>query len=73
MPPPENSRIYFDFGTEELDGRYEPHQELIDAMMHELGYETGINWQTLKFEGAGHNEPAWRERLDIPLKFLLER
>ena len=72
MPTPGSGRIYFDFGTEELDGRYEPHQILIDDMMRGLGYKHGKNWETRKFEGAGHNEPAWRARVDIPLKFLLQ-
>jgi len=71
LPPPGNARFYFDFGTEELDGRYEPHQQLIDEMLRGLGYTRGDNWVTLKFEGAGHSEVAWRARADIPLEFLL--
>ena len=72
MPPPEATRFYFDFGTEELDGLYEPHQRLIDDMMRRLGYTEGENWVTLKFEGAGHSEVAWNERVHIPLEFLLQ-
>ena len=71
MPNPDTSRFYFDFGTEELDGNYEPHQALIDELMRELGYEKGENWVTNKFEGAGHSEVYWRERVHIPLEFLL--
>jgi predicted alpha/beta superfamily hydrolase len=71
MPAPDDARFYFDFGTEELDGLYEPHQQLIDAMMRRLGYTEGKNWVTLKFEGAGHSEVAWNERVHIPLEFLL--
>ena len=71
MPAPGKHRIYFDFGTEELDGQYEPHQQLIDDMMTELGYQQGEEWVTRKFEGAGHSEKYWRERLHIPLAFLL--
>jgi glycosidase/predicted alpha/beta superfamily hydrolase len=71
MPAPEAARFYFDFGTRELDGLYEPHQELIDDMMRRLGYSEGENWVTLKFEGAGHSEIAWNERVHIPLEFLL--
>jgi len=29
------------------------------------------NWITKKFEGADHSEKAWRERLDVPLVFLM--
>jgi oligosaccharide 4-alpha-D-glucosyltransferase len=71
IPPPGKHRIYFDFGTEELDAQYEPHQVKVDEIMRELGYEQGPLWQTRKFEGAGHNEPAWNARVHIPLTFLL--
>jgi predicted alpha/beta superfamily hydrolase len=71
MPAPGDHRVYFDFGSEELDGRYEPHQHLIDAMMADLGYRPGHDWVTRKFDGAGHSEKDWRERLHIPLGFLL--
>ena len=64
-------RFYFDFGTEELDGQYEPHQRLVDRAFYERGYIGGENYASARFEGAGHNEGAWRERLDIPLRFLL--
>lgn len=71
MPEPGRHRFYFDYGTEELDGRYEPHQQRIDAMMADLGYSQGDDWVTRKFEGAGHSEKYWRERVHIPLRFLL--
>jgi predicted alpha/beta superfamily hydrolase len=71
IPAPGKHRIYFDFGTEELDSEYEPHQKAVDDVMLELGYEQSSTWQTHKIEGAGHNEGAWNERAHIPLKFLL--
>ena len=71
LPPPGSHKLYFDFGTEELDSDYEPHQDAVDNVMRELGYEQGPSWQTRKFEGAGHNEGAWQERAHVPLKFLL--
>ena len=71
LPPPGSHKIYYDFGTEELDSEYEPHQEAVDRVMRDIGYEPGLLWQTRKFEGAGHNEGAWRERAHIPLIFLL--
>jgi len=39
--------------------------------MIELGYASGVDWQTRKFEGAGHSEIYWNQRIQIPLKFLL--
>jgi hypothetical protein len=73
MPPPDSARVYFDFGSEELDGNYEPHQRLIDDMMQRLGYSEGENWVTRSFEGAGHSEIYWNERVAIPLTFLLQQ
>ena len=71
MPAPGAHRIYFDFGTEELDARYEPHQIRVDAMMRELGFREGEDWVTRKFDGAGHAERYWRDRLEISLSFVL--
>ncbi len=71
VPAAGRHRFYFDFGTEELDGRYEPHQRLVDRVFYERGYIGGDDFASLRFEGAGHNEVAWRERLEVPLTFLL--
>ena len=71
LPTPGAHRIYFDFGTAELDAQYEPHQRQIDAVMRDIGYQPGSLWQTRKFEGAGHNEGAWNARVHVPLTFLL--
>jgi predicted alpha/beta superfamily hydrolase len=71
MPAPGNHKIYFDFGTETLDARYELHQNVMDSVMQSMGYKPGINWMTRKFEGDAHNEEAWRNRFIIPLRFLL--
>jgi hypothetical protein len=35
------------------------------------GYTQGIDWLTKQFAGAEHPERAWRERVHIPLRFLL--
>jgi enterochelin esterase-like enzyme len=34
------------------------------------GLERGRNFVVHKFEGADHNEAAWRARLDTPMEFL---
>ena len=64
-------RIYFDFGTATLDAQYAPFQTAMDAHMVAAGYRRGVDWLTLKFEGAEHMEAAWRARVDTPLRFLL--
>lgn len=71
LPDPGSHKIYFDFGTETLDARYELHQNVMDSVMRSMGYEQGINWMTRKFEGDAHNEEAWRKRFTVPLRFLL--
>jgi len=71
LPAPGTHRIYFDYGTETLDAQYEPYQARMDGHMEVAGYRRGVDWETLKFEGAEHSEVSWRERADIPLAFLL--
>ncbi len=63
-------RVYFDHGTETLDADYAPYQRSMDEVMRRHGY-TDSDWVTRRFEGANHSPQAWRERLHIPLKFLL--
>ena len=71
LPAPGTHRIYFDYGTETLDAQYEPYQARMHGHMEAAGYRRGVDWETLKFEGAEHSEVSWRERADIPLAFLL--
>jgi len=71
LPDPKTHRIYFDFGTETTDGKYEPLQQQVDAQMKAAGYAEGTNWITKSFPGEPHSERAWRQRVDIPLQFLL--
>jgi predicted alpha/beta superfamily hydrolase len=71
LPEPGSHRLYFDYGTATLDAEYEPYQNRMDAWLQQAGFQLGKNWITQKFEGAEHNEAAWRARVHIPLKFLL--
>ena len=64
-------RVYFDHGTETYDANYGPYQGKMDEVMRRHGYTAGDDWTTLRFEGADHSPRAWRERLHIPIKFLL--
>ena len=72
LPDPSDHKLYFDFGTETLDSEYEPYQRRMDEHLRRAGYRENVNWVTLKFEGAEHSERSWRERVHIPLKFLLK-
>jgi predicted alpha/beta superfamily hydrolase len=71
LPSPSRHRIYFDYGTEGIDAAYEPFQQRMDGRMRAAGYRDGHDWQTLRFDGADHNEAAWRDRIHVPLAFLL--
>lgn len=71
LPKPGEHRLYFDFGTATLDADYEPYQRRMDEVMRQLGYAEGPQWVTKKYPGAEHSEKSWRERADVPLRFLL--
>ena len=73
LPKSGTHRLYFDFGTATLDATYEPHQRRMDAALRALGYKEGKDWITQKFAGAEHSEKSWRERVELPLRFLLGR
>jgi enterochelin esterase-like enzyme len=72
LPSPETHKIYFDHGTATLDAMYPPLQAEVDVIMKDKGFDED-SWLTLKFEGADHSENAWRERLHLPLTFLLSQ
>ncbi|QXD15332.1 alpha/beta hydrolase [Rhodocaloribacter litoris] len=71
LPDPRNHRVYFDYGVEAHIGSYEHLQRQVDAILRKGGYERDVNWLTERFPGAPHSEAAWRERVDVPLRFLL--
>jgi predicted alpha/beta superfamily hydrolase len=71
LPQPGYHRLYFDHGTEMLDALYQPYQNKVDDLIRSKGYQAELDWVTRRFEGAVHNEQAWRDRIDIPLTFLL--
>jgi predicted alpha/beta superfamily hydrolase len=66
-------RFYFDHGTATLDAGYAPYQLRMDRVLQDAGWRPGRDWMSREFPGAEHNERAWRDRLDVPLRFLLGR
>ena len=70
LPNPNTHKIYFDYGDQTLDALYPPLQKKVDELMQEKGFEAS-NWSTQFFPGKDHSEKSWKERLDIPLQFLL--
>ncbi len=72
LPNPKNHKIYFDYGDQTLDVMYKPLQQKVDLVMKEKEF-TSKNWMTKYFPGKDHSEKSWKERLDIPLEFLLKK
>jgi enterochelin esterase-like enzyme len=68
---PDAQRIWFDHGTENLDGYYAPYQDAVIENMAGLGFEAGANMAVTVYDGADHNEASWNARLDEILVFLL--
>jgi predicted alpha/beta superfamily hydrolase len=73
IPSPETHRIYFDYGTIDLDKEYGKYMERVDKIMIKNGYEKDKSWRTMNFRGDGHNEYFWRRRVNVPLEFLLRK
>jgi predicted alpha/beta superfamily hydrolase len=73
MPDAATHRVYMDRGTATLDSTYAAYQPRADSLFRARGYRDGVNFRTRVFEGAEHNERAWRVRLEEPLVFLLGR
>lgn len=74
MADPRSHKLYQDHGTTELDALYTPYQVFIDQLVRDRGYSDrgpSPNFMSRLFEGTGHNERAWADRLAIPLLFLL--
>ena len=72
LPRAGTHRLYFDYGTANLDSQYQPYQQRMDDYVRDAGYRRGKDWLTLKFPGADHSECAWRARVHLPLQFLLD-
>lgn len=72
LPQAGDHRLYFDYGSQGLDADYAPYQQRMDAHLRLAGYREQIDWISLSFPGTDHNETAWRSRVALPVRFLLE-
>jgi enterochelin esterase-like enzyme len=76
LADPRNHKLYQDHGTTQLDALYAPYQGQVDQLVRAHGYTNqgpSPNFMSRVFEGTGHNEQAWADRLEIPLLFVLGR
>lgn len=71
LPQPKLHRFYFDYGREAQIDQYEPLQKQVTRLALEKGYRTEIDWMVRTFPDHDHSERSWRERVAIPLMFLL--
>lgn len=68
LPADAKHRFYFDRGTATLDAWYTYGHNSMNALASSLKLK---KYQSFVFEGADHTEKAWRQRLEIPMQFLL--
>lgn len=68
---PADVRLYFDWGTTTLDASYGPIMETLRPWIEAQGLVAGETYAYRAFEGAPHNEAAWRERVHLQLAWLL--
>lgn len=68
---PQAARVFFDYGTEGLDAQYEPVHEIVRDWLLEQGRRDGEDFLIRAYQGADHNEAAWRARLGDQLQWLL--
>lgn len=71
MPRAGSHRLWLDRGALSIDRFYPPsHAAFVEALLA-LGYAEGADLDARCYAGVGHDEGAWRERLDEALAFLL--
>lgn len=71
MPRAGSHRLWLDRSMLSIDRFYPPsHAAFVEALLA-LGYVEGTDLSVGSYAGVGHDEGAWRERLDEALAFLL--
>jgi enterochelin esterase-like enzyme len=70
LPKPGSHKIWMDHGTINLDSFYAPYQQVVNTAFDVSGWIKGQNYQSRVYQGADHNEAAWRARLNDPLDFI---
>ena len=73
LPEPRLHKIYLDYGDETNSADYLVRQKRAEHIIRESGYTLGLDWIAKWYPSAPHSETAWRTRVHIPLRFLLEK
>ena len=71
IPSPRTRKAYFDYGSEAQIGAYEKLQHETDRLFHRHGYRRDVTYMVQRFPGDAHSEEAWRDRVEVPLRFIL--
>jgi enterochelin esterase-like enzyme len=71
LPKAGTHKLYLDAGKETEDRQYAAYEARIAKLIEAHGWVRGRDWMLRNFPGKPHNEDSWRERVHIPLMFLL--
>ena len=72
IPLSKKNKFYFDYGNKGLDEYYPQYSKVIDSLFLNNGYSKR-NYKNLFFENHWHSEEYWAKRVQIPLKFMLNK
>lgn len=72
LPRSSKHKVWMDHGTINLDRFYRPYQDHVDSVFDALNWVKGRDYDSRLYQGADHNEAAWRARLNDPLDFILQ-
>jgi len=72
LPEPRGHKIYLDYGDEANSTGYLVHQKRVEHIIREKGFTFGLDWLANWYAGDPHSETAWRNRVRVPLRFLLK-
>lgn len=65
-------KIYLDYGTENIDSWYEYSQLKILDILQEVSDNYEKNILSLEFKGAGHSMKDWKNRINLPVRFIFK-
>jgi predicted alpha/beta superfamily hydrolase len=71
LPEPNRHKIYLDYGDEANSPGYLVRQRRVARIIRERGYAFELDWLAKCYAGEPHSETAWRARVHVPLRFLL--
>ncbi|MGB5421996.1 MAG: alpha/beta hydrolase-fold protein [Desulfobacterales bacterium] len=72
LPEPGRHKIYLDYGNEADNAGYRYKQKRVEHLLMGKGYKFGLDWFGSWYVGDPHSETAWRDRVHVPLRFLLK-